>query len=65
MSTILFYFLLLIDQQFRSKVKGFTCGKWNISFNFGIDDGVESKFGTSKELIVLNIFKYKFFVNKM
>ena len=26
--------------------------------NLGIDDGAESKFGTHKELIVLNILKY-------
>ena len=32
--------------------------------NFGIDDGPESKFGTHKELIVLNILKYKYCVNK-
>ena len=31
----------------------------------GIDDSAEQKFGTSKELIVLNIFKYIFFVNTM
>ena len=28
-----------------------------------IDDGAESKFGTHKELIVLNILKYKYCVN--
>lgn len=27
--------------------------------DFGIDDSAESKIGTHKELIVLNIFKYK------
>ena len=26
--------------------------------NFGIDNGAESKVGTLKELIVLNIYKY-------
>ena len=29
-----------------------------------MDDGAESKFGTHKELIVLNILKYKHCVNK-
>ena len=33
-------------------------------YNFGIDDGAESKFGTNKELIVLNILKYEYCVNK-
>ena len=42
---------------------GFTCGKWIIAYNFGIDDGAESKFGTHKDLIVLNILKYKYCVN--
>ena len=28
-----------------------------------IDDGAESKFGTHKELIVLDILKYKYCVN--
>ena len=38
--------------------------EWIIGYNnFGIDDGAESKFGTHKELIVLNIFKYKYCVN--
>ena len=35
-----------------------------IGYNVGIDDGPESKFGASKELIVLNILKYKYCVNK-
>ena len=35
-----------------------------ICYNFGIDDGAESKFGTHKEPIVLNILKYKNCVNK-
>ena len=35
-----------------------------IDYNFGIDDVAESKFGTHKELIVLNIFNYKHCVNK-
>ena len=42
----------------RPGTKGFTWGKWIISYNFGIDDGTESKFGTHKELTVLNILKY-------
>ena len=48
----------------RPGTKGFTCGKWIIACNFGIDDGAESKFGTHKELIVLKILKYKCCVNK-
>ena len=44
--------------------KLFTWGKWIISYNFGIDDGTESKFGTQKELTVLNILKYEYCVNK-
>ena len=38
-----------------------------IGYNFGIDDGPKSKlskFGTHKELIVLNILEYKYCVNK-
>ena len=42
--------------------KGFSCGKWIIGYNFCIDYGNESKFGTHKELIVFNILKYKYFV---
>ena len=30
----------------------------------GIDDGPDLKFATQKELIVLNILKYKYCVNK-
>ena len=48
----------------RPGSKGFTCGKWIIFYNLGIDDGAELKFGTHKELIVLNILKYKYCVNK-
>ena len=44
--------------------KGFTRRKWFVSYNFGIDDGAESKFGTNKELIVPNALKYKCCVNK-
>ena len=42
----------------------FNCGKWIIGYNFGIDDGTELKFGTHKELIFLNILKYKYCVDK-
>ena len=35
-----------------------------MDYNFGIDDGAESKFGTHKELIVLNIIENKYCVNK-
>ena len=35
-----------------------SCGKQFIGYNFGIEDGTESKFCTHKELIVLNMFKY-------
>ena len=48
----------------RPGTKGFTRGKWIIGYNFGIDDGTGSKFGTPKELIVLNILKYNYCVYK-
>ena len=48
----------------RPRTKGFTCRKWIIGYNFGIDDGTGSKFGTHKELIVLNILKYNYCVYK-
>ena len=51
-------------QSTKAWIKGFTCGKCFIGYNFGIDDGAESKFGTHKELIVLNILKYIYCVNK-
>ena len=35
-----------------------------IGYNVGIDDDAKSKFGTHKELIVLNILKYKYCVNQ-
>ena len=35
-----------------------------IGYNFGTDYGSASKFATHKELIVLNIFKSKYCVNK-
>ena len=42
----------------------FTCGNSIFDYNFSIDDGAKSKLGTHKELIVLNILKYKHSVNK-
>ena len=42
----------------------FTGEKWYIGYNFGIDDGAESEFGTYKELTVIDILKYKHCVNK-
>ena len=35
-----------------------------IGYNFNIDDGTESKFGTHKELTVLNILKYEYCISK-
>ena len=35
-----------------------------IGYNVGIDDDAKSKFGTQKELIVLNSLKSKYCVNK-
>ena len=55
---------MLNSSSLRPGTKGFTCGQWIIDYNFGIDDGAESKFGTHKELIVLNILKYKHSVNR-
>ena len=46
-----------------SGIKGL-CGKRIIGYNFGRDDNTETKFGTHKELSVLNILKYKSYVNK-
>ena len=37
-----------ISSSLRPGTKVFTCGKWIIGSNFGIDDVVESKFGTHK-----------------
>ena len=48
----------------RPGTKGFTCRKRFIGYNFGIDDGAESEFGTHKELTIINILKYKHCVNK-
>ena len=42
----------------------FTCEKWFTGYNFGIENGAESKFGTNEELIVLKILKNKYWVNK-
>ena len=36
----------------------------NEDCNFGIDDSAELKFSKNKELIVLNILRYKYCVNK-
>ena len=52
-----------------TQVKGlglreFTWQKWIIGYKFGTDDGAESKFGASKELMVLNILNYECCVNK-
>ena len=48
----------------RPGTKGFSRWKWMIDYNFGIDDVAESKFGTHKELIVLNSLKCKYCVSK-
>ena len=48
----------------RPGTKGFTSGKWIIGYKFGIDDGAKSKFDAHEELIVHNIFKYKYCVDK-
>ena len=42
----------------------YTCEKWIIGYNLDMDDGVKSNFGTHKELIVLKILQYKYYVNK-
>ena len=55
---------LTISSSLRPGTKGFTWGKWIIGYNFGTDGGTESKFVTRKELIVLNISKYEYCVNK-
>ena len=47
----------------RPWTKGFTWEKLIIGYNFGMDDGAESKFGTCEKLIVLNIFNYEYCVN--
>ena len=58
-----FSLLYVFSSSLRSGTKG--CGKLFIGYNFAIDlidDGAESKFGTHKELIVLNIWKYKYYI---
>ena len=55
---------LVLNKAHLKEIKGFTCGKWIIGYNFGIDDGTQSKFGTHEELIVLNISKYEYCVNR-
>ena len=57
-------FICNISRSLRLGTKWFTCRKWFIGYNFGKDDGAESKFGTHKELILLNIFKYICCANK-
>ena len=44
----------IVSSSLRLGTKGVTCGKWFIGYNFGTDDDAESKFGTHKELIVLD-----------
>ena len=39
----------------QGTIKGFPGGKWFIGCKFGADYEAKSKFGTLKELIVLNI----------
>ena len=39
-------------------------GKWFIGYNLSTDYGAESNIVTHKKLIVLNILKYKYCVNK-
>ena len=53
-----------MSSSLRPGTKGFACRKWIIGYNFGIDDGTGPKFGTHKELIVLNILKYNYCVYK-
>ena len=55
---------VVFSSSLRPGTKRITWGKWIISYKFGIDDGAESKFGTNKELMVLNILKYEYCVNK-
>ena len=59
--------ILVVRRQITAQVvinKWFVCGKWFIGYNFGLDDGAESKTGTHKELNILTILKYKHCVNK-
>ena len=55
---------MTLSQITAQVVNWFICGKWFIGYNFGIDDGAESKFGTLKKLIAFNILNYKFCVNQ-
>ena len=45
-------------------VSGLSVQKWFIGYNFGLDDGAESKTGTHKELVAFKILKYKYCVNQ-
>ena len=54
----------LLSSSLGAGSKGFICGNWSIGYKFGTDYGAESNFGTHKELIVLNILKYEYCVNK-
>ena len=59
--------ILVVRRQITAQVvikKWFVCGKWFIGYNFGLDDGPESKTGTHKELIAFKILKYKYCVNQ-
>ena len=62
---VVWLYLPIGSSSLRPGTRGFTCGKWNIGYNFSIDDGTKLKFGTHKELIVLNILKYKYCVNML
>ena len=53
-----------VTSNLRPGTKGFTCRKRFIGYNFGSDYGAESEFGKRKELIVVNILKYRYCVNK-
>ena len=59
--------ILVVRRQITAQVvvnKWFVCGKWFIGYNFGLDDGAESKTGTHKELVAFKILKYKYCVNQ-
>ena len=53
-----------VTSNLRPGTKGFTCGKRFIGYNFGSDYGAESEFEKHKELIAVNILKYRYCVNK-
>ena len=63
-STEIPYWWRVITQVKGLGLREFTWQKWIIGYNFGTDDGAESKFGASKELMVLNILNYECCVNK-